>query len=276
MARSTQEIENQIKARIASTPIIGGLYSPSKVGTLNQFIFVIATIIHYHEQLWDQFKKEVEDIVALAPTANSAWLRAKVLAFQFGDAIKINPLNWSTFYDVVDPAKRIITRVSIEESKDERKTLIIKIAKGQGDSAQPLTPAELTSFTAYMNEVRVTGITHSIISLFPDRLYVNANIYYNGQFPLAEVKQKVKNAIISFLANLDFNATVYRNDLIDAIQAVPEVKDVKILSLKAREQSTPFISSQEVDRFYTAKAGYFITEDTTSNTLNESLTFFVE
>ena len=66
--------------------------------------------------------------------------------------------------------------------------------------------------------------------------------------------------------------------LVDAVQQVPGVSRVYLQDIKARRESVPLGSATTIDvqGFYNTYAGYVIPEDTSGNTLADTLTFTQE
>ena len=62
----------------------------------------------------------------------------------------------------------------------------------------------------------------------------------------------------------------------DAIQAVEGVIDVKINSVKARSDATPFPQATLVNVKYTTFAGYIVEETTAGETFTDTLSFILE
>jgi len=80
---------------------------------------------------------------------------------------------------------------------------------------------------------RLLVFSYNAVSLSPDRLFLAADIYYNGAYS-GVISATVIEAIDTFLSNIDFDGIIRVSKLIDAIQSVPGVTDVAINDLAMR------------------------------------------
>ncbi len=121
----------------------------------------------------------------------------------------------------------------------------------------------------------------TFVNLNPDRMRVQATVYFFGQFVEATVKTNVIAAINNFFSTFQseaFDGTVFMIKLIDAVQAVDGVSRIVLTEVKAREAATPLASATVIDvqGFYTTVAGYLISEDTSGNLLTNTITMAEE
>jgi hypothetical protein len=110
---------------------------------------------------------------------------------------------------------------------------------------------------------------------------IEANIYFFGQFVEATIKANVITAIDNFLATFadeNFGGTVFMIRLVDAIQEVDGVSRIELVDIKARPQTVTLPGATDVDiqGTYTTTSGHIISEDTTSNTLDDTITMIEE
>jgi hypothetical protein len=295
MARSVEEIKAAIKADIRTYPSLDNFLFPedggSKVSVFNITIFVVSAAIFTFEVIVDKLKSDIQTIANTAPSGNAGWLRAQILKFQFGDAVTINTTNpdaddyFVPVYAVLDVSKQIVTRCAVTDGVNN--TVNVKVAKGTPPSLSPLTSPELAALKNYYfgssgtQGVGFAGVNANFLSLNPDRLRVEANIYYFGQFVEATVKANVIAAIEGFLdtfADTNFGGTVFMIKLVDAIQLVEGVSRVEIVDVKARPESIALGSAVNINiqGVYQTAAGYIIPEDTASNELDDTLTMVEE
>lgn len=294
MARSVEEIKAAIKADIRTYSSLDGFLFPedggSKVSAFNIIIFVVSAAMFVFEVLVDKLKIDIQAVADTAPSGNNGWLRQKVLEFQFGDAITINTTDadaddyFVPKYAVEDLTKRIVTRCAVTDGVNN--TVNIKVAKGTS-TLSPLSAGELTALSDYYYGTSSTqgigfaGVTANFISLDADRIRIEANIYYLGQYVEATVKANVITAIDNFLdtfANNNFGGTVFMIRLVDAIQVVEGVSRVELVDIKARPNATPLGSAATVNiqGVYVTSAGYIISEDTASNELDDTISMIEE
>ena len=272
MARTKDQINTEMLTALAANAATAALTSTSQTSVWGQFKDAIVSVLQVNDQLADVQEQTLNRIADEAVPGTPAWLYRQAFKFQSGDAINLNSdLTFS--YPVPDDTKKIITRCSIQQLDDTREVLI-KIAKGVTGSLAPLTAQELSSFKAYMNRIKFAG-THLLpISLAADRIVTRIEIYYAGELQETDVKENVITAINLFYQNIQFDGAMYISKLVDAIQAVPGIKDVQVLSAVARPATVAVndASLSEIVRFYNPQAGYIVPETATGYTLDDTLT----
>jgi len=280
MARTIAQIQAQIIATKNAQPELAGLTSTSKRAIWNLWTFVVAACIAIFEQLLDSFLTEVETQVAQSAGASVLWLQAKMFQFQYDATTPqvIQLINTVPQYPVVDANKRIITACSVTSSLSNQ--VSIKVAKSSPFVA--LATAELTAAQSYINTIGAAGITYNVISLNADKLYVQAQIYYQGQYSTV-IQQNVIDAINSFLQNLsivNFNGSMKISDLEGAIRNVAGVNDVVLNNVRGRDDASSFsngidlvLNNTVISRQWNTIAGYIVQETTTGKTFADSLTF---
>lgn len=245
--RTVAQIESEIDGVIASKTALSGLTSTSAVAIYKLFRTVFAVAALSLEALWDKYKRDMEVINANAKPGTAAWIAAQVKLWQYGYALTLNPDTLTYGYDDVQPTARIATRVAVN---DPGGVVVIKVAKSSG----ALTTGELSSLTAYMNDIKIPGQQVLIISQAADALRMHMDVYYNGTLTTTSVDTAVKAAINAYLDALPFNGELKINAIIDAIQAVPGVFDVVIKEC----YSTPLGgTASPVDRVDIPEAGYY-------------------
>jgi hypothetical protein len=245
-------------------------------------VFVFATAIFLLEGLIDAFKGQVEATAATAAPASAGWLQNQILLFQY-DATNpqiVQLINFAPVYPVVDPTKRIISRVSVVTGVSGQTT--IKVATGIPPGA--LNDAQLSALQSYVTLIGAT-IDYNCVSLAADKLYIDADVYYQGQYS-AIIKDSVINAINNYLAtfsSVNFNGTMKVSDIEATILAVPGVNDVVINNMIARADGTPFSggtylvqNAQLISRIWPTISGYLIEETTSGETFADSLNFIAQ
>lgn len=281
MARQISEIQQQMLDNIAADSTLGSLLtSTSRRAIFRLFTYIVAVSINALENLMDIFTANVESIVAVAAPATPAWLQDQVLKFQYSATTPqvIQLIDFAPQYPIVDETLRIISRCSVTTNLSN--SVIIKVATGEPPAA--LSAPQLSALQSYVNEIGVAGVIYSVTSEASDKLYVQANVYYQGQFS-AVIEQNVIEAIENYLAAIPFNGQVKVLDLERAIRAVEGVNDVVLVNVKARANATAFASGsflvqnqQTIGRLWNTIAGYIVGETDSGNTLADSLTFIAE
>jgi hypothetical protein len=277
MARSIEQIQSSIIKDIQATPELAEANSTSNRAIWRLFAFVQASAILLLEQIIDVFITENDIKISKAIPATASWLNAKVLEFQYSAT---NPqivqlINFAPTYPVIDPSLRLISRCSVVTTLSNQ--VIIKVAKSEPPTA--LTSTELNSLQAYINNIGIVGVNYNCQSLTSDKLFIDAEIYYDGQYSTV-ISATVIDAINIFLAKLSFNGVLKVSDIELAIRNVIGVSDVLLKNVKMRSDATAFIdgtfliqNNTVISRVCPTVSGYLVGETTAGNTFTEKLTF---
>ena len=278
MARTVKEIQKQIYESIQADPILGvKLTSPSKFAVWRLFTFVIAAIIAIFEQILDANTSNLEDIARNTPISTPQWWTKKAKEFQYSidDPQVLSLINNVPQYSVIDESLQIVTASSIVSPDFKRN--VIKIAKGDITDLQPLDSQELNALKSYFREVSPSGLVPNVLSETSDLIYIDCDIYYNGEFLESDVKQDCIDSILSYLQGLDFNGNVFINGIIDSIQSVDGVSDIVLKNVDLRDYTESFGDGTElvnnntiITRFANATAGYIKEETSAGNTFNDT------
>lgn len=287
MSRSVNNINSYIVSNlVANFATIGITIDPnlwSKRNLLRQICYTMAVSQAYLEQLQDLFKEELEATVNKAAPASAAWVQDKMYKFQYNDSNPqiITLIDTVATYPIIDASLRIITANSV--TSDISNTVIIKAAKSNPFVA--LTSTELASAQGYINTIGFAGINYIVQSLSPDRIFIDAQIYYSGQYA-SVIKSSVIDTILLFIQNLsktNFNGALKMSDLEACIRNVTGVNDAVLINVRGRAASDPFSagidlvdSSTVLQRQWLTIAGYITQEDTAGNTFADSLTFIAQ
>jgi hypothetical protein len=268
MARSVSEIQTQIIQEKELRPELDRLTSSSAVAVWRLWIYITAVVIHFHETVFDLFKKEVEDKIAAKEPGTPSWYVERAKEFQAGDNLQV--IDGKATYAVINPAKKIVTRAAYRENNDGE--LLLKVAKGEIGSEAPLSGQELFQLKTYFERIKFAGVKLSILSNNPDRLRLTAEVFYSGIYNSAAVTANVKTAIKDYLKNLDFDGKIYINKIIDVVQKVEGVIDIKINAAVAMVGTTP----TTIDRVYETSAGYIIEETDANFTFDDTITYIAQ
>jgi len=280
MARSIAQIQAEMDAEQALQTGLSGLNSPSQTAIYTLWKYIISSAIWAHEKLWDLFKVELETIVDNAPIGTDSWVQAQAFKFQYSatDPQIVSLVNFVPSYPVVDTDLQIITRCSVKTLPN--KVVSVKVAKSDPPSA--LSATELSSFKGYLDDISFAGVQYNAVSLASDKLYLDAEIFYNGQYSTV-ISDNVIAAINDYLANIPFDGYVRVSALYDAIQSVAGVTDVIINDMAIRADATAFGSktylvqtNTTIYNKYPTFAGYVVEETTGGNTFTDKLTFTAE
>ena len=277
MARTIATIKEGIRTEknnySSLNPILFSEEGGSTVGYLNNVADVVAININIFEQLQDAYKAELEDIASSAVPGTGAWIKEKVLEFQYdiNTAQYIQLVDLVPVYNSIDEDLQIISRVAVVEGGNG----LITIKAATGTTPVALDSLQKTALQEYLDIIIPAGPTVVVQSLDSDKLYLDATVYYDGQF-INSIQTDVEDAITDYLANLDFNGVVLVSKLQDAIQAVTGVKDIVINEVKARKDTTLFARASVVSRQWTTVAGYIVEETESGETFADKIVYTAE
>lgn len=256
LEKSTQQQLTGLAPAVDSAQqLLGDLDSPSKVARWRLFLWVVATAIWAHEVLWDLFRAEVDAIVASAHIGTARWYVRKALEFQLGYAL-VN-VDGVFQYPTIVPAAQIVKRAAIREAGG---LIILKVAKEVSGVVTPLDVAEMTSFTAYVNDIRMAGVMVNIVSDVPDLLHIGFDVYYdpllltpNGALITSPSTFPVEDAINAYISSLPFDGTLVLTHLVDAVQAAVGVVNPVLVAAEAHWGAFPLAP---INVSYNSHAGH--------------------
>jgi hypothetical protein len=277
MARTIEQIQAGIIADIQATPELAEASSTSRRAIWRLLTFVQASAILLLEQIIDVFTTENDLKISKAIPATASWINAKVLEFQYSAT---NPqivqlVNFAPAYPVTDASLRLISRCSVVTTISNK--VIIKVAKNQPPTA--LTSTELSSLQSYVNNIGIVGVSYNCQSLPSDKLMIDAEIYYDGQYSTV-ISATVVDAINVFLSKLSFNGVLKVSDIELAIRNVVGVNDVLLKNVKMRGDATAFNdgtfliqNNTVISRLFPTISGYVVGETTSGSTFTDKLIF---
>jgi hypothetical protein len=269
MARTISQIQAAIAADRAARPELAALNNPSATSLYGLLEYVHAVSAWALEMLWDRFRADVDAIVAAAPVGTPEWYADQALLFQEGDTLQVVE-NVITYAPGTTGA-RVITRAAAKENKQTGKLLIKVAADGPAaGTLAALTEAQLTQVRGYFDRKQFAGTKLEVVSRAADNLQLVGQIYYDPLLSVPALQAAVRAAVVGYLANLDFAGQVYVSKLVDAIQAVPGVRDVLLTSCAARVGNTAPVV---FERVYETGAGYIVEETTAGLTFLDTLQF---
>lgn len=283
MARSIDEIQQLIISDVQADPVLSGLTSTSKFAIWRLWTRIFATACNLLENIIDIFKSDTEATLAISAAASPLWIQAKMFLFQYSATSSqvIQLVNTVPVYPVVDPTLNIITRCSVKT--DLANNVLVKLAQQEPPIA--LDSLMLASAQSYINTIGPAGIDFLVQSANADQLYIDADIYFNGQYR-ATIQNDVITAINNYLQTFDtvnFDGTLFMSSIETVIRSVTGVVDVVLNNVKARAATTAFSAgtfliqaNAVISRQWPTIAGYIITETTAGETLNDSLNFIAQ
>jgi hypothetical protein len=254
MAKTIQEYENLIDAQIALKPDLNAVNgNASNVALFKGFRTAVAFVLNLFEQIYEDFKAYMEDLVNSKQYGTVTWWRNEVLKYQHGDLLLY--LNNKFQYATVTPAKRVIKLVSVA---DKDRKVRLKIAGLDADGRPIKLSQEIVDGAqSYADEKRPAGTYPLCESYDPDLLKIQLKVFYNPQFGLIAVKAGVEAALLAYVNGIDFDAIFYNNKLVDAIQQLPYIINDQVFIIEIAAKPNGGVMAV-VPSSYQAVAGYFL------------------
>lgn len=241
-ARTQAEIKQLLDELQAAETALASLDNDSQTAEFELWKDLFANNQNLLEQLWDIKEQELNAIIALAAPATPAWIKDKVEKFQYSATspqfLQIIPPSFLPQYFTIDETLRIITRCSVKTLGNN--TVQVKVAKDEPPTT--LSVAEASTMTGYLSDLLPAGIAFNLINVAADKLYIEADVYYNGQYS-PTIVDDVISSIETYLANLPPDGVVEVSEIQNVINDTPGVNDVKIITIKARKDATAFGSA---------------------------------
>ena len=288
MARSVDQINasivSTVKANFLAVGITIDTVNWSKRNMIRLFCYSFAICSAYVEQLMDSLQLSLETTASKTPAASQLWIQAKMFLFQYSES---NPqivqlINLVPQYLVVDPSLRIITACAI--SSDVSNEVVVKVAKTVTGSLAALSSDELIAAQSYIETIGAGGINYKVKSQATDRIMIDADIYYTGQY--SSLSQWVIDSLVSFLQNLsltNFDGSIKVTDIESAIRKVTGINDVVLNNVRVRDSGSSYddgiyivANKTTILRQWKTVAGYCDQENTTGHTFSSTLHFIAE
>jgi len=289
MARTVAEINSYIVDRwVENAASIGVTVNPdlwSKRNLLRLFIYSVAIGISLLEQLMDEHEARIEQTSDRSAAASSLWLQQKMFEFQYSetDPQFVSLIDDTPQYAVIDTSLRIITACSVTSVSSGDVTL--KCAKTVNGAFAALAINEKSSAQGYVDTIGTAGIDYTVESKNPDQLYVDVDLYFQGQFS-ATIKAATISAYASWLQQqfvTKFGGQIKMSDLEGMFRNIPGMNDVVLKNVRGRKDSDAFESGivlinneTLIFRQYNSDAGYVVPETTIGMTPDDSFNFISE
>jgi len=289
MARSVEEINDYIvTALVNNFSAIGITIDPniwSKRNFFRLLCYSVAIGQALLEQLMDAFKAAIEAISKKSAAASPLWVQAKMFEFQYDETNTQFVILKDTTpqYPVIDETLRIITACSVTSPISGAVT--VKVAQTISGVLAKLNTNQKNAAQGYLNTIGTAGIIYTVQSDDPDQIYIEADIYFQGQFDPV-IRQQVKDTWAAFLKDQsvsNFNGNIKMSALENAVRDMEGVNDIILKNVRGRKSSDPFISGVDLilntailQRQYVSNAGYNILETTSGKTLDDTLNFIAE
>lgn len=279
MARTVATIQQQIIDHLRQEPTTPTDISTKQVSKWLNWTHIVAVCISFFEQILDIFTSEVESRVNRAGVGSPPWIIDRVKEFQYGNAVIYDTTIGGWAYPA--PASElIISRAAVVRGAN--KVVYVKVAKN--DPPAQLASGEETALTTYINKIGVAGVEYSVINLASDKIYIDAEVTYDGQYSdsIQDLVETSINTLFETLSSADnFGSNILLTDIQAAIKNTAGVRDVKINEVAGRPDTTVFAGRNQfyvlasgINNFsYPPESGYVVAETTSGQTLSDSITY---
>lgn len=257
MARTLSEIYAEAKSARNKHLELTEFKNDSKMSVLDAFTWVTSACVWSFENLLDVFKVDLAKDLSNRINGTPAYFANMLTKYQTGDELEVNEDGTRFGYAVIDPNKRIITKVAYSEGREDGfndNMMILKIASGAPGAYTQVEYKELIKVRAYLNKLLFAGQHATVVSRLGDVLIPRVTVYHDGAVSEDEVYTNIENALKEFIANLDFNGVVYAQKVLDCIQKAEHVTDV-FISSKATDLQGIFIVQYNDDNNIIEKSG---------------------
>lgn len=213
--------------------------SESKLSVINIMTYIMAALIYSYEVLLDTFQVQIAQLIAGRVNGTAAYYAKMAEYFQYNpdtaamDEMEFDESTYQAKFKTLDKTHRIIAKAAYESYTETG--IIIKVCKDNEDTTSyegggiytALSDDELTAFKNYMDEIKFIGAKVYCRSIPGDILSVNATITYDDTYITEDQAfENVKETLINYAQNLDFNGYVYYQSVIDAIQEAEHIVNV--------------------------------------------------
>lgn len=227
--------------------------SKSAVAEWRLWTFVTASVIHAFEVILDMFRSEMDDLTNQITPGTERWYAEMCRRFQDGHELLFDEKTAMLYYAKDDSEARIVKVVAVTVG-DNR--LSLKVAKfDSGGKIIPLAEDELYNFTGYVQAFKFADDAIDIVSTTADLIRYDLEVFYSPAVPVTTVQKKVAKALAGFRLNLDFDAMLYPQRLIDAVLAVDGVVTANLKGIYRKGATDPDYTPVEV--MAELQSGYF-------------------
>lgn len=266
MARTKSEIRAEIKTNFVNNATLIELYDLVPGQTFDEQFSTASLEMIWLEQYVDMIY--THELIVSANAANSRPQNLPnfiATVYNFHDGLPLVWIDGSFGYNLVgveNPEERkIVSRCAVLESDDGE--LVVKVAKSAGDVLTPLDEDEAERLVFYLNQMKVPGVRIRLINEVADSLKVTLDVYVDPlqidlttgeRLNASEPSYPVKDAIESYLANLEFNGAFVVNFFERAIEAAEGVMLADVQLIQHKFADFDFV---DFTNFKVPNSGYF-------------------
>ncbi len=234
------EIQDELNAEaIVLMQEKGVTLSTSPIAEWKIWTYIMAMTVKVIEVIVNAFTADIVKKITNSRIGTIIWYSEEAKKFEYGNHL-ILLQDGSLGYLTPNETLRIISNASVTEDTATG-NVYLKVCKANSGVLMKLDEAELLSFKNYINDIKTAGTKLNIISYDADIVKYTMIVYYNLGYDPVALKSAVKTALENYKINLDFNGTVYKNKLIQAILNVPGVVTVNVTLLQSRAYNTSHV-----------------------------------
>ena len=251
MARTIQQIQNEIIAAKNADNNLSSLNSTSNVAIWRLWTYIVAVCIYTLEVLFDGHKAEVQAIIAQQKKYSLEWLAYMAKQFQYGfDLVPGTDYYDNTGIDAATiESSRVIKFAACEELMLGVRLKVATLVNGE---LAPVPEPQFTAFKAYMERIKPLGLhlENYYVNTTSDSLKLTIRVAYNplvlnstGARLDGTANTPVLDAINDYLINgIDFNGLFKPLRLEDYVQSVGGIDNVHTELVQARYGANPYAS----------------------------------
>ncbi len=236
MARTIDEIYNEMVEAKNLDQHLSGLTSNSATAIWRLIFYVVAVALHLHERIFDSHKAEVTEYIDQMKPHSLRWYVEKVKQFRFGHPLIDGTDQYSDegFTEEQITQSKIVHYASVSE---DGTVVYIKVATNGADGKQMLSYEQQTALEVYIAEVKDAGVRVDLVNLTPNVLKADFVIFYDPMVltsdgtSIVTGKKPVKETIKQYIENLPFDGELRTDHLVDVLQqtegvVIPEIVNI--------------------------------------------------
>jgi hypothetical protein len=265
---NTQDYINKMLAEKDANTNLYNLSSESKVSIWRNFMYVVAFIANFVRELQDVHETEVSALIDNQKLTNLNYYREVVFNYRDGHPFGRETLSYTgTYTDEEIEAAKVVKRAAADETTENGiKKISLKLATEVDSELQELEENTLNRIKEYVFINAPAGTNLSIISIRPDELKLEVDVYIDPQVLTTSgvrvdgtSNDVIATAVDEFFAdqNFKFDGELVLSLLEDKIQAVQGVQDRSVrFKTVAANHTVPAVWETVTER-YTAYSGYY-------------------
>lgn len=262
----------------------------SKMSIMNLMTYVVAVCIFTYEAILEAFEVRIASVLSQRINGTPQWYEAMAKMFQYnsaleiGDEIIFDENTLKVNYKQIDETHRIVVK-SAWQSNNDGQSITLKVAKNNsnvnevsnGTPYTQLTAAELSAFRDFIQHIKFVGSEVLSESCPGDIVTIVADasnpVYYNDTYITAQqALDAIKNNVIQFAKDFEFDGVIYYQSLIDVIRKTENIviigKYIKVSVKQWNIYANSYDAPVELDVSMRLKSGYIKLIDNNVVTIN--------